>query len=196
MRPGDRKSGALWHLALTALAVLVVSLALSPPALARDRAHAAGARCHAHKATSHVRRLARALRCLHNAERRAHGLRPLHASGSLRTAARRHAYDMARRKYFGHVTTGGRTVLDRVRVTGYGRRGSFSVGENIFYGLRPLPSPARVMAAWMASPGHRQQILNPAWHEFGIGPVMRPPVRGRGGVTVVAVFGSRHGGRR
>ena len=196
MRPGDRNSGALRHLALAALAVLVVSLALSSPALARDRVQAAGARCHAHKATPHVRRLVHALLCLHNAERRAHGLRPLRASGALGAAARRHAHDMARRKYFGHVTTGGRTVLDRVRVTGYGRRGRISAGENLFYCLRPLPSPARVMAAWMASPGHRQQILNPAWHELGIGTIMRPPVRGRGGVTVVAVFGSRRGGRR
>ena len=196
MRPGDRKSGALRHLALIALAALVIGLALSPPAQGRDRAHAARSHCHAHKATSHVRRLARAVRCLHNAERRAHGLRPLHASRSLGTAARRHAYDMAGRKYFGHVSLGGRTVGDRVRVTGYGRRGGFSAGENLFYGLRPLPSPARVMAAWMASPGHGQQILNPAWHELGIGTTMRPPVRGRGGVTVVAVFGSRRGGRR
>ncbi len=192
----ERTSGGLRCLASAALAAFVLSLCGSPPAHGRDAVRAAGGRCHAHTSTAHVRRLVRALRCLHDAERRAHGLRSLHASRSLARAARRHAHDMARRKYFGHVTLHGRTVLDRVRVTGYGRRGRVAAGENIFYGLRPLPSPARVMADWMASPGHRQQVLNPAWHELGIGTIMRPPVRGRGGVTVVAVFGSRGRGRR
>lgn len=191
MRPRDRKRGALRCLALVALAALVLGLRPSPPALGADQVRAAGSGCHAQRVTTDVRRLTRALLCLHNRERRAHALTPLRASRSLRTAARRHAHDMARRNYFGHLTIGGRTVLDRVRVTGYGRGGRVSVGENIFYGLLPLPSPARVMAAWMASPGHRQQVANPAWREFGIGTIMRAPVGGRGGVTVVAVFGSR-----
>jgi uncharacterized protein YkwD len=191
MHSVDRTSGGLRCLASAALAALVLSLCGSPPAQGRDPVRASGARCHAHATTAHVARLVRALRCLHNVERRAHGLRPLRRSRSLAKAARRHACDMARRDYFGHVTAGGRTVLDRVRVIGYGRRGRVSAGENIYYGLRPLPSPARVMAAWMASPGHRQQVLNPAWRELGIGSIMRAPVRGRGGVTAVAVFGSR-----
>jgi uncharacterized protein YkwD len=100
---------------------------------------------------------------------------------------------MVRRNYFGHVSFGGRTVVDRVNRTGYSRR--FSAGENIFYALPPRPSPAQVVAAWMASPGHRHQILNPGWHEVGIGTIMRPPSGAPRGVTVVAVFGSR-GARR
>ena len=101
---------------------------------------------------------------------------------------------MVRRNYFGHVSFGGRTVVDRVGRSGYAR-GRFAAGENLFYGLPPRPSPAKVVAAWMASPGHRHQILNPGWREVGIGTIMRPPFRARGGVTVVAVFGSR-GARR
>ena len=178
-------------LLVAALVALALSLRPAPPAHGADMVRAAGSRCHAHRTTTHVMRLARSVLCLHNVQRRAHGLRPLRASHSLATAARRHARDMALRHYFDHVSAGGRTVLDRVRVTGYGRRGRVAAGENIFYGLRPLPTPARVMAAWMASPGHRQHVLNPAWLELGIGSVMRPPVRGRGGVTVVAVFGAR-----
>ena len=165
----------------------------SPPVEAGDAVRASGGGCAGHKASVGVKRFAHAVLCLQNRHRRAYGLRPLRASRSLRRAAAKHARDMVRRNYFGHVSFGGRTVVDRVGRSGYSRR--FAAGENIFYGLPPCPSPAKVVAAWMASPGHRQQILNPAWREVGIGTIMRPPFRARGGVTVVAVFGSR-GARR
>ena len=83
--------------------------------------------------------------------------------------------------------------MHRVARAGYGRR--FAAGENIFYGVFTRPSPAKVVAAWMASPPHRHQILNPAWREAGIGTLMRPPFGGGGGVTAVGVFGAR-GSRR
>ena len=149
--------------------------------------------CQARNPRLGVKPFARAVLCAQNRQRRAHGLRPLRASRKLSRAAARHARDMVRRNYFGHVTFGGRTVVDRVGRTGYARR--FAAGENIFYGLPPRPSPAQVVDAWMASPGHRHQILNPAWREVGIGTVMRPPFKARRGVTVVAVFGSRRAGR-
>ena len=143
-----------------------------------------------YKANLGVKRFARAVLRLQNRQRRAHGLRPLRGCRSLRRAAVRHARDMVRRNYFGHMSFGGRTVADRVGRSGYSRR-RFTVGENLFYQLPPRPSPAKVVAAWMASPSHRHEILNPAWREVGIGTVMRPPFRARGGVTVVAVFGTR-----
>ena len=99
---------------------------------------------------------------------------------------------MARRNYFGHVSPGHRTVVDRVGRTGYSRR--FTAGENIFF-ARPGSSPAQAVAAWMASPGHRHQILSRGWEEVGIGTIMGSPSSAPGGVTVVAVFGSR-GARR
>jgi uncharacterized protein YkwD len=176
---------------------LVVTCALlilpSAPAEADDTVRASSRGCGAHKGNLGRKRFARAVLCVQNRHRRAHGLRPLRASRTLRLAAVRHARDMVRRNYFGHVSFGGRTVADRVGRTGYSRR--FSAGENIFYGLPPCPSPAQVVAAWMASPSHRHQILNGGWREVGIGTIMRPPFRSRGGVTVVAVFGNR-GARR
>jgi uncharacterized protein YkwD len=177
--------------ALRCLAAMLAVLAAGVAAPA-----SADARCRGERATTNVRAFTHAVLCLHNVQRRAHGLAPLHQSRKLRRAARRHAKDMARRHYFGHVTIGGRSVAGRVRRTGYGRRAGFAAGENIFYALRPpFPSPAGVLAAWMANPPHRQQLLNPAWHELGIGASMRPPVPGRAGVTVVAVFGARPGAR-
>ena len=151
-----------------------------PSADAEGIARAAAARCHAHKVTAQVRRFTRAVLCLHNVERRAHGLGRLRASHTLHRAAVRHARDMVRKRYFGHVSFGGHTVIDRVARAGYGG-GSYSAGENIFYSLPPRPSPARVVAAWMARPGHRHQLLHPAWRDLGVGAIMRPPFGGRGG---------------
>ena len=160
------------------------------PAKSADDAHIAGDRCHGNIRTVHVKRLARALLCLHNRERRAHGLRGLRRSRILTRAARRHAGDMARRHYFDHLSRRGRSPFDRAGRAGYGGR-RVAVGENLYYRLAPLPNPSQVMAAWMASPVHRQEILNPRFRELGIGSVMRPPLRGRRGLTVVAVFGAR-----
>ena len=189
----DRTSGVLRCFFVAVLVASALLMRFSPPVEARAAARASGARCQAHEANQGSLRFAHAVVCLQNRQRRAHGLRPLRASRSLKRAAVKHARDMVRRNYFGHVSFGGRTVVDRVGRSGYSRR--FAAGENIFYGLPPRPSPAQVVSAWMASPGHRHQILNPAWHEVGIGAIMRPPFRARGGVTVVAVFGSR-GARR
>ena len=170
-----------------------MSIRFSPPAEAEDITLATGSGGEAHKTRLGPRRFARSVLRLQNRQRRAHGLRPLHASRTLRRAAKRHARDMVRRHYFGHVSFGGRTVMDRVGRAGYGRR--FSAGENIFYAVSRRPSPSQVVAAWMASPPHRHQILNSAWREAGIGTMMRPPFGGRGGVTAVGVFGAR-GSRR
>jgi uncharacterized protein YkwD len=190
----DRTSGVLRCFVVAVLVAFALLMRFPPPVGADDVVRASRAGCNGHKVHQGPRRFARSVLCVQNRHRRAHGLRPLRLSRSLRRAAVRHARDMVRRNYFGHVSFGGRTVGDRVARSGYARR-RFSAGENIFYGLPPRPSPARVVAAWMANPGHRHQILNGAWREVGIGAIMRPPFRARGGVTVVAVFGTR-GARR
>jgi uncharacterized protein YkwD len=189
----DRTSGVLRCFFVAILVAFALLMRFSPPAGADDVVLASTAGDEAHKASMGVKRFSRAVLRAQNRQRRAHGLRPLRGSRSLGRAATRHARDMVRRNYFGHVSFGGRTVGDRVARTGYARR--FKVGENLFYGLPRRPSPRKVVAAWMASPGHRHKMLNPAWQEVGIGAIMRPPFGARGGVTVVAVFGSRRAHR-
>ena len=174
----DRTSGVLRCFFVAVLVALALLMRFSPPVEAHPVARAAGGGCNAHKSHLGVKRFAHAVLCVQNRHRKAYGLRRLRASRSLRRAAVNHARDMVRRGYFGHVSFGGGTVVDRVGRTGYSRR--FTAGENIFYGLPPRPSPAAVVAAWMDSPGHRHQILNPAWEEVGIGTIMRPPVADSG----------------
>jgi uncharacterized protein YkwD len=56
------------------------------------------------------------------------------------------------------------------RITAAGYRWSVA-GENIATGFA---TPASVMNAWMHSPDHRANILNPAYTDIGVGENPRP----------------------
>jgi uncharacterized protein YkwD len=99
---------------------------------------------------------------LTNAERAKAGCGPLHADPRLAAAAQQHSSDMASRDYFSHVTPEGQTPWDRAKAAGYTQPSA----ENIAMGYR---TAAEVMAAWMQSAGHRQNILNCASHALGVG---------------------------
>lgn len=98
-----------------------------------------------------------------NEERRRAGLSGLRAEALLARAARAHSADMAARHYFSHQSPEGTTVADRVALTGY----SFVVvGENVAWGQRDA---RQVMNAWMASRGHKANILSAHYTEIGVG---------------------------
>jgi uncharacterized protein YkwD len=136
-------------------------------------------------------RLASATLCLLNQQRSRHGLGRLHANRRLSAAARRHAQDMARRKYFSHDTKGGGDFADRILKTGYGSNAS--LGENIAWGSGNLGSPREIVRSWMNSPGHRSNILNRRFREIGIGVAIGDVGVGQRGATYATDFGS--GGR-
>ena len=102
------------------------------------------------------------VRSLLNAERARNGLGPLRRSRQLTASASVHADDMAARGYFSHTGSNGASLGGRVRRQGYGY---CVVAENISKGRS---DPAAVIAGWMASPGHRRNILNPDVTEFGL----------------------------
>jgi uncharacterized protein YkwD len=106
-----------------------------------------------------------------NQERVQRGLPPLKWSEALSNAARYHAKDMADDDYFSHNTydrANGALVEGCIwyeRVRSY--YGDFmSLGENI---ARGFPTPESVVDAWMASEGHRKNILNANYREIGVG---------------------------
>lgn len=104
-----------------------------------------------------------------NAERLRPGLAPVSASSVLAQAARHHAEEMTRLAYFSHVspTPGRREVGDRVSLVGGAQ---VAVGENLFaVALRDLDVADRVIAGWMASPGHRANLLGLEWTHVGFG---------------------------
>jgi uncharacterized protein YkwD len=87
---------------------------------------------------------------------------PLQLSGTLGGAASEHAVDMAQHDYFEHVDRSGHSPADRVRATGYRDK---LVGENIAYG----PASAdEVVAGWLHSPGHCQNIMDSRFVEMGL----------------------------
>jgi uncharacterized protein YkwD len=123
--------------------------------------------------------------CLLNAERSARGLGPLRASDRLALAAQRHSNDMVERRYFAHGNYGA-----RIAHTGWGRnRRSYTIGENIGYGDAGAATPRAIVAAWMASPGHRENILQRRFHAIGIGIASGTPAGGAG-ATYSTDFGS------
>ncbi len=118
-----------------------------------------------------LNRIRAATRCLVNRERIAHGERPLASNRRLERAARAHTESMAFRGYFAHVGPAGDTPMTRIRAAGYlySARGSFAVGENIAWGTRRLSTPRAIVAAWMVSPAHRANILDPSFRSTAIG---------------------------
>ena len=109
-----------------------------------------------------------------NAIRKQHGLGQLGASRKLTSAAAAHASDMETRGFFSHTGSNGSTLGQRVRKQRYR---FCAVAENIAKGQGSLED---VLAGWMASPGHRRNMLNPDVSEFSL-------VRGGGNVWVMVL---------
>ena len=98
-----------------------------------------------------------------NAIRADSGLAPLSHDARLDIAAGSHVADMAARGYFSHNSPDGGTLSSRVADTGY--QACFAA-ENIAQGQL---TEAEVLASWMGSSGHRQNILAQEAEGFGIG---------------------------
>ncbi len=101
---------------------------------------------------------------LTNKERMRAGLNPLVLSLKLGESAQWKASDMAERDYFDHADALNHNFVDRAREFGYANWRL--LGENIAAGLA---SPKEVVDQWMASPGHRANILKAEYREIGVG---------------------------
>ena len=110
----------------------------------------------------------------------------MRASGDLRRAAKLHATDMVRRRYFAHVSPEGGTMAQRVKRSGYlsGAR-RWALGENIGWGSGSAASAASIVNAWMNSPGHRAVILDRRFGEVGLGIARGVPSGGSGATFVL-----------
>ena len=98
-----------------------------------------------------------------NAERTARGLAPLTVSSSLSDKARIKAQDMASNDYFSHTSPTYGSPFTMMRSLGVSYT---SAGENIAKGYT---SAEDVVAAWMASPSHRANLLTSRYVTVGIG---------------------------
>jgi uncharacterized protein YkwD len=184
------------RLAYPVLGACLLWLAVAPTASAGNSSSTAPACASASAAPRAVakRVVLRATLCVLNAERRARRMRPLRINRRLSRAARRHARDMVRRRYFSHDSLSGADFVDRIRRAGYLRRTrSWLVGENLAWGSGERSTPRSIMRAWMASRGHRANILGGRFREIGIGVAHGAPV---GASSPAATYATEFGSRR
>ncbi|MFK0158385.1 CAP domain-containing protein [Streptomyces sp. NPDC090499] len=98
-----------------------------------------------------------------NAERSKAGCSALTLNTTLSKVAQAHSEDMALHQNMSHAGSDGSSPGDRITSAGY----TWSAyGENVAYGYA---SADQVMAGWMASPGHKANILNCTFKEIGVG---------------------------
>jgi uncharacterized protein YkwD len=97
-----------------------------------------------------------------NEERTKRGLKPLKWDPELVPVARSHSRDMFSRGYFSHYTLEGKDPFDRMKAAGIKY---YTAGENLALG----PTLKICHEGLMNSPGHRANILNPAYGRVGIG---------------------------
>lgn len=101
---------------------------------------------------------------LTNQYRVAHGRAPLFLNDALSNSAQDYAEQMGRHRFFGHDAPNGSSMTTRIESKGYS--GWLTIGENLGAGYK---TPEEVFSGWLASPTHRENILNPNYREIGIG---------------------------
>ena len=133
-----------------------------------------------------------------NATRAAHGLRPLAVSDGLENAAVAHSRDLIQAGVFQHDSPDGTPFVQRLKhfysPSGYA---SWMAGENILYNTSDIDADTAIQA-WLDSPPHRENMLNPDWREVGIGSVHASTAGGTFGGeptwVITMDFGTRTGG--
>jgi uncharacterized protein YkwD len=143
--------------------------------------------------SGNIQQIDAATLCLINQQRALHGERSLRNNADLTHAATHHSQDMVAEDYFDHTSPTGKTLLDRIRASGYLRhRWSYELGENIAAATLWLATPAEIVSAWMQSPPHRANILDSDFVASGIGVVATVPAKysdGEDGATYTEDFG-------
>src|SRR3954470_4103246 len=129
--------------------------------------------------------------CLLNDERAAAGLRPLAYSAPLTTPSAAYSTKMVAQNFFAHESPDGTTLTSRLTAAGYiDPDGDWFVGENLAWGQGNLATARNIAVAWMNSPGHRHNILEPEFTEVGVGIVPGTPGDPTWGATYTTDFGN------
>ncbi len=176
--------------------VAALSLAAIAALVQPTPSHAATAPCAATgiaAADAPPATVGRAIRCLVNGQRAAHGLGSLRPSRELRLAAESHGSDMVAHRFFAHVSPFAGAITDRARRSGYIHRADdYELGEDIAWGEGVLSTPAAIVTAWMNSPPHRAVILDGDFNDVGVGVVAGVPLdAGQAGSTFVLDVGAK-----
>lgn len=120
---------------------------------------------------------------LTNKEREKKGLSPVTENEALNKAAQAKAQNMFTENYWAHFAPSGKTPWDFI--TGAGYRFTFA-GENL---AKNFYESDQVVIAWMNSPTHRDNLLNPHYKDIGIA-VVEGVLNGQKTTLVVQEFGT------
>jgi uncharacterized protein YkwD len=115
-----------------------------------------------------VRIQEQAMRCMTNFARERRRIALLADVAALDRAARHKSADILQCDDFSHEACGREFTFWMERF-GYLGGGCSSAGENIAWGSGSRASVRSIFTAWIHSPGHRANILAPAFRDFGVG---------------------------
>ena len=119
---------------------------------------------------------------LTNQERAKSGLGAVKLNGTLSVAAQAKASDMFANQYWSHISPAGKQPWDFMKEANY----SFSsAGENL---ARDFSTTPEMINAWMGSPSHKANIMNPKYQEIGVA-VVNGTLQGIETTLVVQMFG-------
>ncbi len=121
---------------------------------------------------------------LTNNKRAEGGLPPLILDNQLSVAAAAKAEHMFSHNYWAHTAPDGTTPWFFIRGAGYEY---LYAGENLARGFTTAPE---AVDAWMASPGHRNNIMSPNYKDIGFA-VLTGTLAGDETVLIVEMFGSK-----
>lgn len=123
-----------------------------------------------------------------NARRTALSEPTLSLSAQLTKAAQIKAQDMVARDYWSHNSPDGNAPWEFINNAGYSYK---KAGENLAYGFK---NEDDVVAGWMNSPSHRDNMLDANYQEVGFGFAESPDYINSGPSTiVVAMYGQPSG---
>jgi hypothetical protein len=119
-----------------------------------------------------------------NAQRVSNGVSALSLNDKLDAAAQAKADDMAARNYWSHYTPEGNPPWVFVTAQGYSYQ---KLGENLAAGFSDEQS---TINGWMASPPHRENLLDSDFSDVGFGFANNPDYTSAGGgpMTIVVAF--------
>lgn len=118
-----------------------------------------------------------------NDQRRAQGETALQVNSQLNQAALAKGNNMCQDQYWAHISPSGTTPWVFIKNSGY----KYAVaGENLARDFFDTPS---MVAAWMASPTHRANIVNTHYHDIGVA-VVDCKLLGSDTTLVVQMFGT------
>jgi len=115
-----------------------------------------------------------------NRVRAQHGLGRLRFDARLERAARSHSREMITGNVFQHGAFGARMARFSVQ-------GSVA-GENLAWGTGYRSTSKAIVAAWLASPEHRANLLRPSFRRVGVGTLVGAFLGNSGATVVTADF--------